>query len=56
MNTFIWILSIFFFIGTWIEITFNLGWLGLAVGWFPAFVVAFVWLAMTGSLKNNGRV
>lgn len=52
MNNILWALAIFFFVGIWIEVTLNLGYVGLMLGWIPALVVSYVWLNITGRMKD----
>lgn len=52
MNNILWVFSVILFVGTWGEITFNLGLLGLMVGWFPALVVSYVFLSLTGRFEQ----
>ena len=52
MNSIIWLAALFFFGGVWAEIAINLGFVGLVVGWFPAFVVTYIWLSLTGRFEN----
>ena len=55
MNNIKWILAVFWFVGFWVEIAFNVGYLGVLLGWFPAVTVAYVWLSLTGAF-NSKRV
>ena len=49
MNTIKWLLAVLFFVGVWVEITINLGYIGAIFGWFPAIAVANLWLGFTGA-------
>jgi len=55
MNNIFWALAIFFFAGIWIEVTLNLGYVGLMLGWIPALVVSYVWLNITGRMKDHEK-
>ena len=53
MNNISWLISILLFIGIWIEITLNLGSLGLVIGWLPALTVSYLWLSITLDQKSK---
>ncbi len=53
MNNILWIISVFLFAGVWVEIIINVGYIGIIIGWFPGFVISYLWLSMTGRLKHN---
>lgn len=53
MNNIKWILAVFYFVGVWLEIALNTGYVGVLLGWFPAITVAYIWLLFTGAFQRR---
>lgn len=55
-----WLFAVILFFGAWFEVAGNAGVWGVILGWFPAGVVAYLWIRTTVKFSarhhNNSRL